>query len=242
MVADQRIKNEAEHGRFIAEKGEEIWNWSSPAGVLRWHRRVEMFREFLGDGRKEVLEIGCGTGLFTRELCKTGHLITAIDISEDLLELARHRGGCPNVKFVLENAYATRFPTASFDAVVGSSCLHHLEIAPALSEFYRLLKPEGRFMFTEPNMLNPQIAFQKNIPFLKKLSGDSPDETAFIRFFLKKKIKGAGFHDISIIPFDFVHPHIPGSLLRQVEPILNRIEKIPVLREIAGSLVIRAAK
>jgi len=242
MTVDQRIKNEAEHGRFIAEHGEEIWNWSSPAGVLRWQRRAGMFREFLGEGCKEILEIGCGTGLFTHEICKTGNHITAIDISAELLELARQRVCCENARFVLGNAYATGFPADSFDALVGSSCLHHLDIAQALREFYRLLKPGGRLMFTEPNMLNPQIALQKNIPYLKRLAGDSPDETAFVRFPLKRKLKEVGFHNISIVPFDFVHPSLPLSILEKAQSILLGIEKIPILREFAGSLAIKAFK
>jgi SAM-dependent methyltransferase len=242
MAFDQRIRNEAEHGRFIAEHGEEIWNWSSPAGVLRWQRRTVMFREFLGEGCKKILEVGCGTGLFTREICKAGLHITAIDISAELLELARQRDCCENAEFLLGNAYSTGLPANSFDALVGSSCLHHLDIAQALCEFYRLLKPGGRLMFTEPNMLNPQIALQKNIPFFKRLAGDSPDETAFVRFPLKIKIKKVGFHNISIVPFDFVHPYLPISILNKTESILLGIEKIPILREFAGSLAIKAFK
>ena len=69
-----------------------------------------------------------------------------------------------------------------FDAVVGSSVLHHLDVAQALRECFRVLKPEGVICFTEPNMLNPQIALQKNISFLKKRLGDSPDETTFFRW------------------------------------------------------------
>jgi len=34
-------------------------------------------------------------------------------------------------------------------------------------------------MFTEPNMMNPQVALIKNVPSLKSRAGDSPDETAF---------------------------------------------------------------
>ena len=53
--------------------------------------------------------------------------------------------------------------------------MHHLNVKKALVEFYRVLKPGGTIYFTEPNMLNPIIAVQKNIPFIKKLMGDTPD-------------------------------------------------------------------
>lgn len=242
MYEDRRLENEALHGAFIAEKGEEIWNWSSSAGRVRWARRSAMFADFLAPGGRDVLEIGCGTGLFTAELAKTGNRITAIDISADLLTLARRRVTVENVTFSRENAYVTTFADCSFDRIVGSSCLHHLDVDQALNEFYRLLKPGGALMFTEPNMLNPQIALQKNIPYLKRLAGDSPDETAFVRFLLNRRIKNAGFANVSIVPFDFAHPSLPEFLLPIMLPVLSFFEKVPLLSEIAGSLAIKADK
>ena len=60
------------------------------------------------------------------------------------------------------------------------------EIEEALRDIYRVLKPGGTIYFTEPNMLNPQIAMQKNIPWIKRKLGDSPDETAFFRWPLRR--------------------------------------------------------
>lgn len=242
MDNDKRLLNEAEHGRFIASRGEGIWNWSSPAGRVRWQRRCAMFADFLGAEGREVLEIGCGTGLFTAELAKSGNRITAIDISEELLVLARQRVTGANVTFRRENAYSTTFPDGSFDFVVGSSCLHHLDLNRALREFHRLLRPGGGFMFTEPNMLNPQIALQKNIPYLKRLAGDSPDETAFFRWRLGRELARAGFLEVSIVPFDFVHPALPACALKGIVPLLDFFERIPLVREIAGSLAISGKK
>ena len=37
----------------------------------------------------------------------------------------------------------------------------------SVSEIYRVLKPGGAIFFTEPNMMNPQIAIQKNISYIK---------------------------------------------------------------------------
>lgn len=242
MNYKHRIQNEIEHGKFIAEKGEEIWNWSSPAGRLRWQRRVNMFAEFLGNDGKNVLEVGCGTGLFTSKLALTDNQIIAIDVSPVLLELAQNRVQKSNVVFKNEDAHRTSFDDEHFDFIIGISVLHHLDIDAALKEFFRILKPGGKMMFTEPNMLNPQIFIQKNIPFIKKLTGDSPDETAFTKWRLEKALVRNKFINVDIKNFDFLHPSIPSFLLNDAVSFCNILERLPVLKEISGSLLIKASK
>ena len=240
--ADPRLAHELAHGQFIATTGEQIWNWSSPAGQLRWQRRIQLFTDFLGAEPREVLEVGCGTGLFTQALAQTPHRLTAIDLSPDLLKLAEQRLPPGRVRFSLQNAYATTFADGAFESIVGSSVLHHLEVERALREFFRLLKPGGRLCFTEPNMLNPQIALQKNIPLLKKWAGDSPDETAFFRWRLARQLTRAGFREVTLTPFDFLHPALPRASLRGAVPCCAWMERIPLLREVAGSLIVKAVK
>lgn len=239
---DERILNEIRHGEYIGEHGEEIWNWSSPAGKMRWARRCRLFSEFLGGNKSRVLEIGCGTGLFTKELARTNNTIVAIDISDVLIRKAKARISAANVKFIVGNAYATEFMAESFDFIVGSSSLHHLEVDSALQEFARILKPGGRIMFTEPNMLNPQVVLIKSIPALKRRYGDSPDETAFFRWKIAQKFRVHNFVDVSVEPFDFMHPQTPAWLLNLTERLTIILEKSPLVREIAGSLIIQCRK
>jgi ubiquinone/menaquinone biosynthesis C-methylase UbiE len=118
----------------------------------------------------------------------------AIDISDILIIKAKERISSSNVNFVVGNAYETEFKTGSFDFIVGSSCLHHLDVNSALKEFTRLLKPGGGIMFTEPNMMNPQVALIKNVPFIKRRVGDSPDEIAFFRWQIAKKTEKLQLH------------------------------------------------
>jgi SAM-dependent methyltransferase len=238
----ERIAKEIQHGRFLAEHGAgKIWNWESPAGKLRWARRVKMLTKHLAPGMS-VLELGCGTGYFTRELARSGAEIVAIDVSPELLEIASANCSVPNVGYEIQNAYELSYPDAVFDSVVGSSVLHHLEIERAVREIYRVLKPGGRISFTEPNMLNPQIAVQKNVPWVKRKLGDSPDETAFFRWPLRRLLKQTGFRDVRIDPFDFLHPKTPGFLVDRLNNLGRFLENMPVISEFAGSLYIRAIR
>lgn len=238
-----RIENELAHGRKISTKAEFYWGWSGVAGKLRSERRAGMYRDAgaLGPGKK-ALEIGCGTGIFTAVIARSGADITAVDLSPELAERARAGNPAPNVKFLVMNVEKLDFPDNTFDCVYGSSVLHHLNLPKALPEMLRVLKPGGAFVFTEPNMLNPQIMLQKNIPPLKALMGDSPDETAFFRWGIVKTLRAAGFSEASAEPFDFLHPWIPGALAPAFGKLGGLLEKLPLLREIAGSLLIRASK
>jgi SAM-dependent methyltransferase len=238
----ERISREIQHGRFLAEHGAgEIWNWESPAGRIRWARRVKMLSSHLKPGMT-VLELGCGNGSFTRELARSGADVVAIDVSPELLEMARANSSAPNVQYQIQNAYALSYSEGTFDSVVGSSVLHHLEIEKALRDAYRVLKPEGTIYFTEPNMLNPQIAIQKNVPWIKRRLGDSPDETAFFRWPLRRLLEKIGYRNIHIDPFDFLHPQTPVALIGRANALSRFFENLPVISELAGSLYIRAAK
>jgi ubiquinone/menaquinone biosynthesis C-methylase UbiE len=242
MHFDDRLIHEREHGKFLASTGAgKVWNWESPAGKVRWKRRVEMLSAVLKEGN-EVLELGCGTGYFTKELIKMNIRITAIDISPELLEEARKQVPSTNVTFQIQNAYEMDFGNQVFDAIIGSSVLHHLDIRRAVSEMFRVLKPGGIVVFTEPNMMNPQIALQKNITWLKKKQGDSPDETAFFRWKIKLLLQNQGFKEVVVIPFDFLHPAIPQKLIKTITYLGKLAESAPLFKEIAGSLFIKATK
>lgn len=238
----ERVAKEIRHGHFLAKHGAgEIWNWESPAGKLRWARRVKMISGHLKP-RMTILELGCGTAYFTKELARSGAGIVAIDVSIDLLEIAKGNCSAPNVRYEIQDACALTYPDATFDSVVGSSILHHLEIEPALREIYRVLKLGGTIYFTEPNMLNPQIAIQKNVPWVKRWLGDTPDEAAFFRWPLCRLLKRTGYRDVRVDPFDFLHPKTPESLSRRVAMLGGFLENLPVISEFAGSLYIRAVK
>jgi ubiquinone/menaquinone biosynthesis C-methylase UbiE len=238
-------ENELAHDKKILANAEKVWGRAGEAGKRRLERRAKMVIDYCQLGAdKKVLEIGCGTGTLTEVLAKTGATVVATDIFPEFLKAVEGKIGVnSNVSYKIADAETLEgFADASFDAVVGLSILHHLDVDKTLSNIYRVLKPGGLMAFAEPNMLNPQIALQKNIPPLKKVMGDSPDETAFFRWSFAKKIKTSNFSSNTVVPFDFLHPIIPNFLAAAVDKLGLVLEKIPFIKEIAGSVFIGAKK
>lgn len=238
---EKRVLNEILHGKKIADIAGKVWNWEGPAGKERWKRRSEMLTLNIVPGMR-VLEIGCGVGYLTKVIADKGARITSIDVSFDLIRAAKSKVTSSKIIFLLQDACNLGLADNSFDAVIGSSVLHHLEVEKALKEFYRVLKPGGCMYFTEPNMMNPQIAIQKNINFIKKISGDSAYETAFFSWRLRKTLIRNGFRIVKLKTFDYLHPKTPSMFIPLVRNLGNFLESIPVVSEIAGSIYIEAKK
>lgn len=235
----RRLAGELEQGRKIVDDAEAVWGYGSAAGILRADRRAELHIKYgqIQSG-SSVLEVGCGTGLITRRIAHTGAQIIATDLSEELITRARGSMTFPNVIFQIANAEELPFGSEKFDVVLGNAILHHLNPHRALDEFHRVLKPGGRIVFTEPNMLNPQIALQKNWGWLKEKLGDTPEERAFLAWKVRRLLEKFGYSVGLAIPFDFLHPAIPKELIVPVQMLESFLEKIPLVREIAGSLLI----
>jgi SAM-dependent methyltransferase len=113
-----------------------------------------------------TLEIGCGTGMFTGMFARTGTQIVAVDISCDLLAKAREKGLPADRVLFLEKRFEECELDGPFDAVVGSSVLHHLEIGNP-SPDPRPAEARRRDVFAEPNLLNPQVFIERKFTFLR---------------------------------------------------------------------------
>jgi 2-polyprenyl-3-methyl-5-hydroxy-6-metoxy-1,4-benzoquinol methylase len=237
-----RVEHEIHHGELLASKDTElVWGWETPAGRLRATRRAKLIETGAKLGpTMQVLEIGCGTGMFTEMFAQTKARIVAVDISPDLLKKAAARNLPKDTVRFMEKRFEDCAVDGPFDAVIGSSILHHLELEKGLQRIYELLRPGGAISFAEPNMLNPQVfaerKFRKLFPYV------SPDETAFVRWKFKSMLQKAGFTDIEITPFDWLHPSVPRPLIGLVSAMGRALEWLPLLREFSGSLYIRAIR
>ncbi len=186
-----------------------------------------------------MLEVGCGAGEFIERLSGSGLRITAFDLAEACAREARRKDGKDSPLLICTADIGLMpFKDETFDICFGISILHHIDLDSAWKEIIRVCRSGARFFFSEPNMLNPQIMAQKNIPWLKRKLWDSPEETAFFRWRLKERLNSFPGTEAEVMNIDFVHPLIPECLLDAAERASGLLEKLPMIKEISGSLAI----
>ena len=125
------------------------------AGMDRLWRRRAAKEAIMTARRKTVsatnalaLDVACGTGDMAVELLKRGCSVTGIDLSEEMLAIARRKTAEAN--FQLANAEALPFDDASFDAVTSAFGIRNfVHLDKGLAEMARVLKSGGRMVILE---------------------------------------------------------------------------------------------
>ena len=188
--------------------------------------------DFLGDLHgKRVIEYGCGLGKLTVLLARSGAEVTAFDLSEASVDVARKRARMVGVEdritFAIAPGEYLPFDDASFDIAFGKAVLHHLEPEAGARELARILKPGGRAAFSEPLGTNPVVQFVRDhVPYPHKhdRGADIPLRRQDI--------------DAWMAPFESAELH-GVQLFSMVERGLGFGKKIPPLRELDRMLLKR---
>ena len=91
---------------------------------------------------RSAVDVGAGTGLFTRALSERVEDVTAVEPDERMARVLAERS--PGVRVLEGQAEALPLPAASVDAVCVSAAWHWMDPARAGAEFARVLRPGGR--------------------------------------------------------------------------------------------------
>lgn len=153
LVADQidyYRKRAPEYDRWFLRQGRFHRGREHTA---RWFRQVEEVRSALADfgAAGRVLELACGTGLWTEQLVATADELTAVDASREMIAVNRARLGDRPVRYVRANLFDWT-PDAPYDAVFFSFWLSHVP-PPRFAWFWEWLRgalaPGGRVFFVD---------------------------------------------------------------------------------------------
>ena len=202
---------------------------------------AELFQSLAGS-TGTLLEVGCGIGVDSVQLAKCGFDVTAVDLTENALEVAREnakRAGV-NIDFRLGNAEGLDFPADTFDAVYSFGVLHHTpDIEKAVSEVHRVLKPGGTayvMLYARDSVVN---AVHKTFRLPYESPRDHKDHCPVVYTYSRSGVK-ALFKDFSNVK---VHTDYPftygfGSLTTKTPLAMRKA----MGRAIGWHLMIQASK
>jgi len=166
----------AEQARYYRERAGEYEDWWYRRGRYdrgvdvnaRWFAEVVevegALERFRPAGR--VLELACGTGLWTRRLIEHADAVTAVDASPEVIELARAAVDDRNVRYVRADLFAWE-PHESYDVCFFGFWLSHVPRArwrPFWAKVERCLRPDGRVFFVDNLPSNLAYAVGGQLP------------------------------------------------------------------------------
>jgi len=181
-----------------------------------------------------LLDIGCGTGLFIEKYIQNGGSAIGLDISSRMLTLAKNR--CAKSEFTLASGDTLPFCNNSFDAVSSLLVFSYVkDPQEMLNEVYRVLRPGGSIAICT---LGKKL-ITKGIPALYYLSEKMNVNHILMKDFgehyfdeneMNVLFGNAGFSDISVKWCSFAHIDMINPvfhLAKKMEPFVEK--RIPQL-------------
>jgi demethylmenaquinone methyltransferase/2-methoxy-6-polyprenyl-1,4-benzoquinol methylase len=140
-----------------------------------------------------VLDVATGTGSQAIAFARRGYAVTAIDLSEPMLAVARRKKDSALVRFEAGDATRLRFGTDSFDVVTISFALHDMPAAVrerALREMLRVARPGATILIVDYSL--PGNAIGRWLVYRLIRLYEGPYYGAFVRTNLRADLEAMG--------------------------------------------------
>lgn len=218
-------------------------------GETAYRRLLHRFEEAIHPRPSErCVDLGCGTGAFTRRLSHYGLRLVGMDISAG--SIRRAAAASSGERYVVGDIRATGLPDQSVDIVVYSGVLHHFPSSDdrlsVLREGRRILVKGGRLFAFDPSRHSPAAWLYRDprSPFRSK-AGRTENEIHLSRDGTRRELRTAGFEAVDIrgtgsMTFRFIE----GRFARFVLPLYNFYEivlgTLPLQRRFGTFLITTA--
>jgi 2-polyprenyl-3-methyl-5-hydroxy-6-metoxy-1,4-benzoquinol methylase len=174
MTDDHVLTEQLEYYRARAAEYDKWWLREGrfdrgPEANARWFAQAAELERVLArfDPRGEVLELACGTGLWTRRLVDHAAHVTAVDAAPEVLEINRARVGDPSVTYVQADLFEWTPEPGAYDACVFTFWLSHVPDSRFAAFWERVgaaLKPGGRVFFIDSARTASSTAADHRLP------------------------------------------------------------------------------
>ncbi|MBD2207162.1 class I SAM-dependent methyltransferase [Calothrix sp. FACHB-1219] len=198
-------------GRY--DRGEEI--------NQRWFQEIDIVQQALQQiGQfEQILELACGTGIWTQELLKIGNKITAIDASEEVIAINRSKLNTQNVEYQQIDLF-TWEPNTEYDLVFFSFWLSHVPpelLESFLVKVYKSVRAGGQVFIVdsrfEPTSTANNHILKDDGKIYKSRKLNDGQEFQIVKVFyqpeeLHKHLTEVGFiADVKITEHYFIYAH-----------------------------------
>jgi SAM-dependent methyltransferase len=181
--------------------------YQTPDLIAQRARTLDLLAPRAGE---RILDVGVGPGLLAYDLARLAGpdgRVVGIDVSEDMLALARERlRELPQAQVLRADALDLGLPDAAFDAAVSTQVHEYVADMPrALAELHRVLRPGGRLLMLDTDW--------------RSIVWHSSDERRMARV-------------LDVWDGHLADPHLParlGPLLREAGFEVRRVEAFPIL-------------
>ena len=176
------------------------WNYRAPSysqsnlEELNNFKRDAWLKLLLNNAPKKeklkVLDVGAGPGLFSILMSLAGHEVTAVDLSNEMIENAKKNAKAYNVdiNFVQVNGVKLPFEDNSFDYIISRNVLWNLEYPKeALKEWKRLLNEDGCITYFDANQYlhffdeEQNKKFNQDVKNMEELFGRKENKTQQVK-------------------------------------------------------------
>ena len=146
------------------------FDWGRTSGDYAKYRDIypnEFYERIVKRGLcisgQKVLDIGTGTGVLPRNMYKYGAEWIGTDISENQILQAEKLSSGMNISYYVIPTEKLDFPDNSFDIITACQCFWYFDHEKVMSDFYRMLKPDGRIL----------VLYMAWLPYEERIAGES---------------------------------------------------------------------
>ncbi len=219
---------------------DQYWKKRDPISSDRLHWRAQTFRHVVHLlPNQTILELGCGQGFFTKQLFQVTrgeNPITAVTFNTNNFRV----DDLPSsIEFLDTSSIPGTLEGRRFDFIIAMDLLDKRNSGWVLQNVYELLNPGGQVLFYESNPWNLVLKFRQ---FFSQFFGSDDPRKLLNRSELYELISEVGFIRVFAVFNDFVYAPLTRQLVWWLRNLSILLENAPVIKTLAGSILLHAQK